>query len=123
MENQLWELQRVPWCRPGLELHLIESRLIAYQTGEQFATPATLAEAVPRMSLRSLYFHVHEGRRRTNNRTDDFSAWLESYGASASLVADLRKIDFYFLNLKQLRDELVAVFGRHLAESGLLTPR
>ena len=35
MEDRLWGLDRVPWCRPGLELHLIESRLIAYDTGER----------------------------------------------------------------------------------------
>jgi hypothetical protein len=25
IEDRLWTLDRVPWCRPGLELHLVES--------------------------------------------------------------------------------------------------
>ena len=43
IEQRLWGLDRVPWCRPGLELHLVESRLIAYDTGERFPTPVALA--------------------------------------------------------------------------------
>ena len=114
-EARLWGLERVPWCRPGLELHMIESRLLAYDTGERFETPASLAEAVDRMSLRSLFYHVHEARRRTSGQTDDFSAWLEDLGASAALVARLRAIDFYFLNLGQLRHEIFLAFQQHLA--------
>lgn len=108
-EERLWVLERVPWCRPGLELHLVDSRVIGHDTGERFPTTAALLEAIRRMSLRSLFFHVHEARRRTGGRTDDFSAWLESCGGDAVLVSRLRAIDFYFLNLNQLRAELVKV--------------
>lgn len=110
IESQLWEVQRIPWCRPGLELHLVESRLVAYDTGERFTSPAAMAESIPRMTLRSLYFHVHEARRRTGGQSDDFSAWLEAYGNHGPLVESLRRIDFYFLNLKQLRDGIAAAF-------------
>jgi hypothetical protein len=99
-----------------LELHLIESRVIAYDTGERFSTPAALVEALPRMSRRSLFYHVHEGYRRTEGRTGDFSAWLDQCGADAALVAKLRAIDFYFINLGQLRDELIAVFRQVMPE-------
>jgi hypothetical protein len=116
LEDRLWGLERVPWCRPGLELHLVESHLIAYDTGERVSTPAGLVEAVERMSLRSLFFHVHEARRRTAGGTDDFSLWLESCGADPPLVARLRAIDFYFLNLSQLRQEILDVFRQHLLE-------
>ena len=118
IEDRLWDLERVPWCRPGLELHLVESRLIAYDTGERLATPAELAEGIERMPLRSLFHHVHEARRRTGGQTDDFSLWLEGCGGHETLVARLRGIDFYFLNLRQLRDELLHVFEQHLVERG-----
>lgn len=117
VEERLWGLERVPWCRPGLELHLVQSRLIAFDTGERIPTPAALAEAVGRMSLRSLFFHVHEARRRTGGRTDDLSAWLEAVGASPALVARLRAVDFYFLNLNQLRQELLHAFEQYLSEA------
>ncbi len=117
LEDRLWNLERVPWCRPGLELHLLASRVVAYDTGQRIPTPVALAEAIPTMSLRSLFFHVYEARRRTDNVTDDFSIWLEQHEANPSLVARLRAIDFYFLNLSQLRREMMDVFGKYLLHS------
>ena len=69
------------------------------------------------MSPRSLFYHVHDARRRTAGRSDDFSLWLEQDGAEPSLVAELRAIDFYFLNLSQLRQAVVETFRRHAAEA------
>ncbi|MGH7582675.1 MAG: DUF5752 family protein, partial [Gemmatimonadales bacterium] len=97
-------------CRPGLELQLVASRLIAYRTADTFATPVALAEAVSRFSLPSLFYHVHEARRRSDGRTDDISRWLEGQDADPRLVECIRRIDFYFLNLSQLREELVRAF-------------
>jgi hypothetical protein len=117
VEDRLWGLDHVPWCRAGLELHLIESHLIAYDTGDRIVTPAALREAIERMSSRSLFYHVHDARRRTMGASDDFSLWLEACGAEASLVATLRGIDFYFLNLSQLRQALIEAFRHYVAEA------
>jgi hypothetical protein len=117
IEDRLWNVEHISWCRPGLELHLIESHLIAYDTNERISTPASLLEAVARMSLRSLFYHVHDARRRTMGRTDDFSLWLEQCGAEASLIATLRGIDFYSLSLSQLRTNLTEAFQHYIAEA------
>jgi hypothetical protein len=117
IEERLWGLDRVPWCRPGLEFHLVQSRLIAYDTGERIETPAALHEVIERMSPRSLFYHVHDARKRTGGQSDDFSHWLEKCGAEASLVAMLRRIDFYFLNLSQLRQAMIAAFQHYAAEA------
>ena len=117
IEDRLWDLERAPWCRAGMELYLVESRLIAYDTGERILTPAVLLEAIERMPLRSLYYHVHEARRRTAKHSDDFSLWLETVGSDASLVAKIRAIDFYFLNLSQLRQALVEAFRQYREEA------
>ena len=116
IEERLWHLERVPWCRTGYELHLVESRLIAFDTGERINTPMELLDAIERMTVRSLFYHMHEARRRNAGRTDDFSLWLETCEADPALIARIRAIDFYFLNLKQLRRELVAAFHPHTAE-------
>lgn len=115
IEDRLWHLEQVPWCRSGYEFHLVESRLIAFDTGERIDTPTELAEAINRMTLRSLFYHVHEARRRTAGRTDDFSLWLESCEVDPALIARIRAIDFYFLNLRQLQQELVGAFRQHSA--------
>lgn len=116
VEDRLWSLDRVPWCRPGLELHLVQSRLVTYDTGERVTTPAALVETIERMSRRSLFYHVHEGRRRSGGKTDDFSQWLEDWEVGADVVNRLREIDFYFLSLDQLREEFLAVFQQLLMD-------
>jgi hypothetical protein len=119
IEERLWGAERVPWCRPGFELHLVGSRLVAYDTGERLQTPAALAQALPRLSLRSLFYHMHEARRRRPDQTDDFSAWLEAYGAQ-ELAKKLRAIDFHFLNLKQVRQAITEIFEEYLLEPAVL---
>lgn len=109
IEERVWGLERVPWCRPGLELHLVKSRLIAYDTGERIVDKRALVDAIPRMSRQSLFVHIHEAYRRTRGSSDDFSSWLEQRGADSQLVAKLRSIDFYFLNLRQLCEELATL--------------
>ncbi|HMF13078.1 MAG TPA: DUF5752 family protein [Gemmataceae bacterium] len=123
IEEQLWSAEQVRDCRPGLELHLVGSRLACFDTGERFSTLAALAEALPRITLRSFFYHVHEAHRRHNDHdghqprndaSDDFSAWLEGLGAEESLVTSLRSVDFYFLNLGQLRSEFIEIFRHYL---------
>ena len=116
IEDRLWGSERVPWCRPGMQLHLVQSRLIAYETGETAATPAELFEVIERMSSRSLFYHVHEAHRRSGCKTDDFSQWLSKVGIDPDVVRRVRKIDFYFLNLHQLREELLETFRQHLMD-------
>jgi len=83
-------------------------------------TLAGLAQALPGITVRSLFFHVHEARRRRKDGSDDFSAWLEQIGAEPALVAGLRAVDFYFLNLNQLRQEFIDVFRSHLPDPSVL---
>ncbi|MEX2317281.1 MAG: DUF5752 family protein [Pirellulales bacterium] len=113
IEERVWALDHMPMCAPGLELHWVGSQLVAYDTGDRLATPTALVEALPRMSPRSLFYHVHDARRRTDKDTDDFSNWLEEYGADATLVEKLRSIDFYFLNLNQLRARILETFSQY----------
>ena len=115
VEERLWGMDRTTLCRPGLELHLIGSRLIAFDTGDRFPTMTAFAEALPRMSLRSLYYHFHEARRRRQGQ-DDVSDWLHGLGADPGLIARVRSIDFYFLNLQQLRVQFIDIFRTHLPE-------
>jgi Family of unknown function (DUF5752) len=116
VEDRSWQLERVPWSRPGFELHLIESRVIAYDTGERFATLRELSEALPTLSLQSLFHHVHQARRRSAGRTDDFSDWVERQGGDPALVARLRAVDFYFLNLNQVRHDFSAIIQHYVSE-------
>ncbi len=118
IEDRLWALDRVPWCRPGLELHLVESRLISFDTGERFNSLASFVGALPRLSRRSLYYHFHEAHQR--QQSDDISAWLERCGADSTLVTALRSIDYYYLNLNQLRRRVLDSLCAHMSDPAVV---
>jgi hypothetical protein len=65
------------------------------------------------MSLGSIYFHFVEARRRTENRLDDFSAWLADFGPEAKeMIRALRLVDFYYMSLPELKDHLITSMAR-----------
>jgi hypothetical protein len=120
IEEHLWSgEQGLRSCRPGLEFHLIASQLVAYETDMRIDSMAFMAENISRLSNRSLFYHVHEARRRTNGRTDDFSEWLEGIGSPPELIAAIRAIDFYYLNLHQLREALQEAFRPYFSAQPL----
>lgn len=111
IERHLRGREHVASCDTGCELHLEASRLIIHEAGEPIDDLAGLAEAMPTFSTRAIFVHVHEARRRTQGRTDDFSAWLEAHDGSPSLVRAIRHLDFHFLRLDQLRDTLATLLA------------
>jgi len=97
--------------RPGLELHLIEIHLIAYDTGERIVHAAALVEAIgacrcARCSTRPRRAAAHSGPIGT---TFLVAGKQRRRGLPGRDVAEDR---LYFLNLSQLREALVEAF-RH----------
>ena len=91
--------------------HFLRSQLVVFDTGTRIGDPSELADAVKEMSEGSIFYHFIEARRRTGNRCDDFSAWLESKaGDYRQLCTDLTAIDPYFSSLSEIRIRLENLF-------------
>jgi hypothetical protein len=95
------------------QFHFRRSQTVVFDTTVRLRDPAALAEAIPRMSLGSIYYHVIDARRREPlMKTDDLRAWLAQFGDSCEpLVRRLAGLDPYFSNLAQLRAELAGAFA------------
>jgi hypothetical protein len=64
------------------------------------------------MTNGSIYYHFLEARRRTPDRSDDFTAWLrEEEKRNAKYIRALESIDFYFHSLRDLKRELVSALS------------
>lgn len=100
----------IPWARPGHEFYFMEATTLVFDSGERVHVLRDLPDAIGRMSNGSIYFHFVEARRRRPFGVDDFSRWIEGFGADGDAVGEaLRRIDFYFYTLRELREELVRV--------------
>lgn len=111
VEDHLMSVGHVPWARPGRELHLMSSLLVAYPTGRRAASLAELREAVLGASRGSIYFHFFEARTRLEVHTDDFSAWVEGSLGRSDVAAAIRLIDFPALRIDDVRESVAGVLA------------
>ncbi|MFZ5980766.1 MAG: DUF5752 family protein [Candidatus Zixiibacteriota bacterium] len=108
LDERLSELTYFPWAPRGEEFRFMQAVTVVFDTGIELKTPEDIVRLLPQMSLSSIYYHFVEARRRTENRTDDFSAWLSGFGDSVKPFLDaLHGIDFYFLALPELKQKLM----------------
>jgi len=113
IEDRLSETIYVPAAAPGHEFHFLTSQLVILETGLTAATPAELAERIPKLPTGSIFFHFVEGRRRPPLRVDDFSAWLARWGPAFDRCRErIAAIDFHLWSLTEMR----ALIAQCLAE-------
>ncbi len=111
IEERLDETEFIPWAKTNQQFHFVRSQMVVFDTNVRIENPEALGELLPRLSVSSIFYHFIDGRRRTPSRRDDFSEWLSGFGESCSGVVErLSAVDPYFSSLRELRQELEAVF-------------
>ncbi|MCP4685900.1 MAG: hypothetical protein GY867_10710 [bacterium] len=108
IDDRLSEVPYIPWVKMGNDFRFMRAVTVVFDTGLKLDSPDDFVTALSDLSLGSIYYHYVEARRRTDNHTDDFTAWLSEFGkTSEGLIEALAGIDFYFISLKDLRTQLV----------------
>lgn len=116
LDQRLAEAQTIPWAPRGEDFHFLQAATVVFQTQTRLGSLEALLEALPKLSLSSIYYHFVEARRRTAERRDDFTLWLERLSPPPVGAIDaLSVIDFYFMSLPELRERL-ADAGRRLSD-------
>jgi len=111
MELRLDESEVMHRVTADQPFHFTRAQIVVFDTGRRVREPASLARATPALSDGSIFYHFIDARRRTPDRSDDFSSWLAGYGETyAQVIARLRAIDPYFSSLKGNRQILVELF-------------
>ncbi|MBE9486916.1 MAG: hypothetical protein IMY82_07080 [Chloroflexi bacterium] len=104
------ELPNAVWHPASEEFRFMRAATVIFETGVELTSLKELKQAIPSMSQSSVYYHFVEARRRTEGHLDDFSFWLQgSPEETQSFEQGLAGIDFYFLNLRELKRELVGL--------------
>lgn len=115
IEERIDESEYFFWSRKEEKFHFIRSVTIVYDTGRTALVPSDLKGIVPILTLTSIFYHFIDARRRTPDKTDDFSAWLSSFGDQfGPLIDKIKQIDPYFLSLSEIRQDLVNLFNEFL---------
>lgn len=119
--DRLSETYYVPWALNDKAFYFQSATTVIFKTNHTIDQPEQLCDAISQMTTGSLYYHFWEARRRTPDRTDDFSEWLMDWDdlRRADIIESLSGIDFYFMSLKELQatlcETLEKISGRKTA--------
>ncbi|MBD3218984.1 MAG: hypothetical protein GF310_11970 [candidate division Zixibacteria bacterium] len=104
IDERLSELYYIPSAQIGEDFQFMRAVTVVFDTGKHIYSPDDLIRHIPFMSDSSLYYHFVEAHRRTLQSTDDFTVYLQDFDHEYEpLLEEFAKIDFYFLNLHELR--------------------
>ena len=115
IEEHMWDLPTIPWVRPGSEFYFSSATTIILPLDIKAGTIKEFREAMDIIPDSSLYFHFYEERKRNKDKeNDDFSIWIENNFIVPDLVEEIRKIDFYFFNLEEIRKKIIHILDEYL---------
>ncbi len=111
VEQRLDESELLAWERADIPFHFIRAQIVVLDTGIRVNEPAEMVKVIPEMSSGSIFYHFIDARTRTEEKTDDFSAWLAGYEYEyVDLIRELVMLDPYFSSLKEIRRKLASIF-------------
>ncbi len=112
IEQRLDEIEALPWAKADQQFHFLRSQVVVFDTQGKIEKPEELVEAVPKMSVGSIFYHFIDARRRSPEMMDDFRNWLRSRG-DHDLCTQLATVDPYFGSLVELRRQLTDLFTKY----------
>ena len=73
-------------------------------------------EALKKVSIHSIFFHMFESKLRLGKSTNDFSLWFETALEDKDLARKIAGLDPYVYTLEGLRTKIIQLIGARLAE-------
>ncbi len=117
IEERLDETEEVPSAKRDNPFYFIRSQIVVFDTQWRIRSPEDLADAVPVMSVGSVFYHFIDARRRTPMREDDFRAWLGTcFEGYEDLCNVLAAVDPFFSGLTELRERLTEAFQTYFGK-------
>jgi hypothetical protein len=114
IEQRLDEIGTLPWAEPDRQFHFVRSQIIVFDTQARIEGPEHLVEALPKLSVGSVFYHFIDARRRSPEMMDDFRSWLRSCGDGyEELCSQLASLGPYFGSLVELRTQLTNLFANY----------
>ncbi|MEQ9619279.1 MAG: DUF5752 family protein [Deltaproteobacteria bacterium] len=119
IEKCLYERETAPASRQDEQFYFVRAQVVVFDTDCVINKPEELPGLIDKLSDGSVFYHFINAARRTENRTNDFSAWLsdigDGYGELSALVS---AIEPYFLNMTDIRERLKTTLNGYLKRQG-----
>jgi hypothetical protein len=101
---------------PGEEFHFMQSVSFILPTNFVASDLREFRDALEKISLNSISYHMFDARLRLEQGDNDFSKWIESALGEKLLAHKLRNLDPYTITEEGLRRQMIAMVDARLAE-------
>jgi len=98
----------------GREFHFCKLVSIIMPTNYVASNLDEFCQALGKISINSLYFHLFEAKLRLGQGTNDFSWWVENNIGDKALAGRIKKLDLYTHTLDELREEMIKMIQANL---------
>jgi hypothetical protein len=99
---------------PGREFPFMKSVSVVISTPYVAHDLREFVEALRKISLGSLYFHVFESRLRLGRGLNDFTIWLQESLEEAELGEEIARLDPYTYTLEGLRSAFIHLIEKRI---------
>jgi small-conductance mechanosensitive channel len=99
---------------PGREFCFMKSVSVVISTPYVAHDLLEFVEALRKISLGSLYFHVFESRLRLGRGLNDFTIWLQDSLGEAELGEEIARLDPYTYTLEGLRSAFIQLIEKRI---------
>lgn len=118
IEKRLDEYEFIIWTRKEDQFHFVGSSIVVFDSFIKINTPEELPSVIHSFAPNSIFYHFIDSRRRTAEKTDDFTLWLKQFGNKYDgLIEKIQDIDPYFLSLNQLKEKLSQIIGTYFGRN------
>jgi hypothetical protein len=107
-------MARLKFVRHNDAFHFIKSVSFVLPTAFQAETLAEFGEALRKVTVDSLYYHIFEARLRLEKPTNDFSVWIEGTLKNRRLAERIAGMDPYTMTLEHLRSTILRMIEEAL---------
>ena len=115
LDERIYEEEYPLWARSDDQFEFIRSQIVIFNTHHIVSEPIEFVDALPKMSLGSIFFHFIDALRRNPDSIDDLRVWLGRFEKKyQNVIHKLASIDPYFLTLNQLRTKVANILEQNL---------
>ena len=116
IQRYLDAAENVRVAPPGQEFHFMRSVSFVLPTDVRATNLEEFRNALRRVSLSSIAYHMFDARLRLDHTDNDFSRWIE-FGLGERELADaLRNVDPYTHTEEGLRQRMIVLINRRLEQ-------
>ena len=110
-ENHFAKLR---FAKSGEEFHFMKSVSFILPSGYSAIDLNEFIDALQRITIDSIYFHIFEARLRLERQGNDFSNWIEHSLGDKDLAKEISNLDPYTQTLDNLRQSILRIVQKRV---------